>query len=362
MIKKMSAALPEPDILVVAPWLQGGGGQGALAGVMREIPKSRIRLVVLFTGNRATSSVEELASETIFFNASRTPWGILRAARRLSAEIDRVDAIYSLMRASHLVLGMLPAARLKGRRVATTFHQLPSHDRVGRLGRLEDIFVRRAVRSAGLVTAPSSRAIRELIELGFTTPGRATYEPNNITFSDRASSPPHEEIGDHVKLLMAGRLSVQKGIDSLPRLLDQIDVPIHLRIAGAGELEATVQQLTQASGIHRVEYLGHLDDIEAAIDWSDALLMPSRWELNPLVVWETWSRGRPVLASNIDVFVDLMSVGPLFTFANAEELSRLLTQKLVPLRARQEYWRTGRSAVAEFKNERRYIAEFLTIA
>lgn len=182
-------ASDHPDILVVAPWLQGGGGQGALAGVLRDIPKSRVRLIVLFNDNRDTESVTSLVGETVFLDMSRNPIGVARASRRLAAYVRQSSTIYSLMRASHLVLGMLPSSRLAEKRLAATFHQLPSQDSTGLLGRVEDVLVKRATRRAHVVTAPSQRAVDELVERGFASKTTARFESNRIAVTATELAP-----------------------------------------------------------------------------------------------------------------------------------------------------------------------------
>src|SRR5690606_1620524 len=120
---------------------------------------------------------------------------------------------------------------------------------------------------------------------------------------------------DRVRLVFAGRLTEQKGLDRIEALLSQSTVPIELRIAGDGELQALAQNLADSvKQPHEVQFLGHTDALPAHLDWADALLMPSRWELNPMTIWESWARGRPVFASALDVFQDLASEGPVFLF------------------------------------------------
>ncbi|MET4147152.1 glycosyltransferase involved in cell wall biosynthesis [Arthrobacter sp. UYCo732] len=76
--------------------------------------------------------------------------------------------------------------------------------------------------------------------------------------------------------------------------------------------------------LHKVEVLPYVTDIEPYLDWSDAVVMPSRWELNPLVVWEARARGRGTIASDIDVFRDLSGSGPIWTFHNESAFASVL--------------------------------------
>lgn len=351
----------EPDILVIAPWLQGGGGQGALAGVLRDVPKSRIRLVVLFDGNRDTDSVTSLVGETVFLGMARNPVGVALASRRLAPYVRRASTIYSLMRASHLVLGLLPSSTLAKKRLAATFHQLPSQDSTGAIGRVEDRLVKRATRRARVVTAPSQRAVDELIERGFASTTTARFEPNRIAVTATESAAANDVDLDEVRLLVAGRLSEQKGIDRLPELLSGVTASVILRVAGSGELADQVSRWQESNGFPaRIEYVGYVPELTDHLDWCDAVLMPSRWELNPLVVWESWARGKPVLATRLPVFEDLSEVGPLFTFASAAELSDHIERRIVPASARNHHTSRALAANALQAREGNLLAEFLT--
>lgn len=354
-------ASDHPDILVVAPWLQGGGGQGALAGVLRDIPKSRVRLIVLFNDNRDTESVTSLVGETVFLDMSRNPIGVARASRRLAAYVRQSSTIYSLMRASHLVLGMLPSSRLAEKRLAATFHQLPSQDSTGLLGRVEDVLVKRATRRAHVVTAPSQRAVDELVERGFASKTTARFESNRIAVTATELAPAHDVDLEEVHLLVAGRLSKQKGIDRLPELLSGATTSVILRVAGSGELADEVARWQESTDFPaRVEYVGYVPELTDHLDWCDAVLMPSRWELNPLVVWESWARGKPVLASRLPVFEDLSEAGPLFTFETPAELSDHIERRVVPASARNHHMSQALAANALQAREGNPLAEFLT--
>ncbi len=231
------------------------------------------------------------------------------------------------MRASHLVLGLLPSAALQGKRLAATFHQLPSQDSVGLQGRLEDLLVKRGVKSAGLITAPSARAVTELIDGKFGTSRNTQLEHNLISFSDRPKTQPRTGSLDCLRLVFAGRITKQKGLDRIPELLAATSMPIHLICLGDGDEKAKISKIVQEiDEPHRVEMIPHVDDIDSYFDWCDAIFMPSRWELNPLVIWEARARGRGAITSNIDVFHDLASSGPTWMFSDANSFATTVTQ------------------------------------
>ena len=350
----------ERDILVIVPWLQGGGGQSALIGLLNQLPAERIRLVVLFVGSRNAGPVLDLVGEHIFLERRRTPIGILSARRALSRYIRSARSVYSLMRASHLVLGVGPLGGLRRKRFAATFHQLPSEDSGSMKSAAEDILVRRAIRAADLVTSPSLRAINELAQRKIATMSRLRYEANVVNATSDGALPARVGHLQEIRLVFAGRLSDQKGLDRLPEILRNITTPVLLRIVGEGELSAYAESMQRDTAApHRVKYLGHSSDVAGHIDWADAVVLPSRWELNPMVIWEAWARGRPVISSDLPVFGDLATAGPIWPCADTADFVATIGDRLLDHETRSAAFSQGIQAFSDHRQERRYIAEFL---
>jgi glycosyltransferase involved in cell wall biosynthesis len=311
-------------LVVIVPWLQGGGAQAALVETIRILAVEEISLVVCFTGNRNTQSAEDLIPSIVFLNQPRTPVGLWRASREVSAFLRSSDVVYSLMRGSHVVLGLLSARQLRHRPLIATFHQLPSIDAHGRLSSLENVLVRRAVRSARLITAPSERALVELRAARILSKTQGVVSPNPIRRPALAPVQSRPRPLNSVRLLFAGRLDEQKGVDLIEGLLAASRVQIHLTIAGEGPMASHVEALAAKKWIHTVRPVGHVSDIFSAIDDADFILLPSRFELNPVIVWEAWARGRAVLSSRAIAFEDLAKQGPVLTFGDAAEFRELL--------------------------------------
>jgi glycosyltransferase involved in cell wall biosynthesis len=321
------------------------------------LPREKVELVVLFTGNRNHESLKELVSRFTEFGESKSPAGVWAASRRLRPLLTPGRAVYSLMRASHLVLGLLPRRTLRGVRLAGSFHQFPSHDRRGARGQLEDVLVKRATRCSRLLTSPSERAVQELLTQGYLGGGEAVLESNIIQLSSE-DVPPVRDTSGPLRLLFAGRLSSQKGLDRLPALLDATSRPVHVRIAGEGEQRAALEvALASTPPRHRIEFLGHRSDIAALIDWSDALLLLSRWELNPVIVWEGWARGKGTLGWDISALRDLDAYGPIWIVGDTDgfrdgvdQIADIDARRRVQAEALASVADRGPSRIASFLN------------
>jgi glycosyltransferase involved in cell wall biosynthesis len=102
-------------------------------------------------------------------------------------------------------------------------------------------------------------------------------------------------------LLYAGRLSPEKGIETLIRAVARIP-ECRLKIAGIGPEEARLKQLTQTLGARNVLFLGFIRRSQNLELWqkAQALVVPSVWYENAsIAVLEAMAQGLPVIASRI---------------------------------------------------------------
>lgn len=109
-------------------------------------------------------------------------------------------------------------------------------------------------------------------------------------------------------ILFVGRLTPEKGIDTLLRAWSDLQREIPLKIVGDGPLAEMVQAATAASG-GGIEWLGHRSKAEAIeyMKGARALVFPSIWyETFGLVVFEAYAAGVPVIASDLGVMTELV--------------------------------------------------------
>lgn len=126
--------------------------------------------------------------------------------------------------------------------------------------------------------------------------------------------------------LFVGRLDPEKGINTLLEAWRYLDIP--LKVRGAGRLEGNAREFTIKNGLHNVEFLGRMTEQELTDLMGNAsfLIMPSEgyYETFGLVIIEAFSRGIPVIASNIGVVPELVSdgqTGLLFEPGNPQDLA-----------------------------------------
>jgi glycosyltransferase involved in cell wall biosynthesis len=100
------------------------------------------------------------------------------------------------------------------------------------------------------------------------------------------------------QLCAVGRLELQKDYPLMLRAFALLgDLPLTLRIAGDGNLNASLRQLVRELGIaHRVEFLGTVRDARPLMAESAALLLSSRYEGSSAVCVEALAAGTRVIA------------------------------------------------------------------
>jgi glycosyltransferase involved in cell wall biosynthesis len=139
--------------------------------------------------------------------------------------------------------------------------------------------------------------------------------------------------GDY--FLYVGRLSVEKGIDTLLSAWQGLDGSFKLRIVGDGPLAQKVKQASQINP--SIEWLGtkSSQEVYALMGTAACLVFPSQWyETFGLVVVEALACGTPVIASRIggiEEIVEDAKTGLLFTPGDHRDLAtRILWLKRNP--------------------------------
>lgn len=142
-------------------------------------------------------------------------------------------------------------------------------------------------------------------------------------FVNRFELTPAELSGDY--FLFYGRLTDEKGIKTL---LDAFKIrqELKLKIAGEGYLREFILNNKTSN----VDYIGFKSgtDLEDLIKKSKFVIIPSEWyENNPMAIVESYSLGKPVLASDIGGITEIVvdtKTGFLFEAKDSLALSGLL--------------------------------------
>ena len=110
--------------------------------------------------------------------------------------------------------------------------------------------------------------------------------------------------------LFVGRLSEEKGLDTLLEAWNCLQHKIPLKIVGDGPLANHVTETT--SSLSQVEWLGTktLAEVYELMGQAMMLIVPSKWyETFGRVVAEAFAKGTPVITSNIGATAELVELG-----------------------------------------------------
>jgi glycosyltransferase involved in cell wall biosynthesis len=156
--------------------------------------------------------------------------------------------------------------------------------------------------------------------------------------------------------LYVGRLSTEKGIDTLLAAWEQLDAQIPLKIVGEGPLE---DQVTDAAKrLPHIEWLGRkpMAEVHALMGEAMFLVFPSKWyETFGRVAVEAFAKGTPVIAANIGAIAELVDAGRTGLLFQPSDSADLATQVKWALANPARLAQMRQEARAEF--EAKYTAE-----
>jgi glycosyltransferase involved in cell wall biosynthesis len=184
--------------------------------------------------------------------------------------------------------------------LVVTVHNAPPSGATSRL--VYTVLERIAARRADAVTWVSADLATRMRRVGARDGGRALVPaPDAAPLSAEQIAAERASLGgtDRPIVLAAGRMVAQKGYPVLlaaaARWQDRDPVPL-LVIAGEGPLAEPLAAQARDTGV-ATRFLGQRSDIPALLAAADVVVVPSRWEGQPLIVQEALRAGRPLVAS-----------------------------------------------------------------
>lgn len=161
--------------------------------------------------------------------------------------------------------------------------------------------------SIDLLVCPSDFLRSKMVQGGIDA-DRLVHLPN---FCDLGAIAPATEPGRGV--LYAGRLSHEKGVDTLVDAVADLPVDLPVTIAGDGPERERLQKRAADAGLtHRIDFLGRVpaDELHQRMREAAVVVAPSRWyENQPMTILEAFGCARPVVASRIGGLPELVADG-----------------------------------------------------
>ena len=159
-----------------------------------------------------------------------------------------------------------------------------------------------------------STFLREVMVRAGIRPDRIVTLANVVSGSDDkvlAAPRPPGRVGV-ARFVFAGRLSPEKGVDTLVRAVAATPEGIELDIAGDGPSRSELERLAADAAPGRVRFHGRLDKahVAALITSSRAMVVPSRWHENqPMTILESFAAATPVVATTLGGMPELVRDG-----------------------------------------------------
>ncbi len=127
--------------------------------------------------------------------------------------------------------------------------------------------------------------------------------------------------------LFFGRLSREKGLNTLFSAFRKISSNIKLKVVGTGNLEVSLKKRIANERLTNIDMLGYKSgsELRILIEESSFIIVPSEWyENNPMTIVEGYSYGKPVIGSRIGGIPELIienETGFIFEMANVNDLA-----------------------------------------
>ena len=180
--------------------------------------------------------------------------------------------------------------------------------------------------------------------------GKKAYVVYNGVDTDRFQPVTHHN--EEFTVVSIGNLIPLKGFDytikAIKLLIEQGYTNVKLRIAGRGELDAELKQLTKRLQMERyVEFLGYIpyDEIIKLLQQSDVFLLPSWYEALGCVYLEAMACGIPAIGCMGNGIDEVITDG-VDGYLVEEKNEKQIAEKLVDLIANNRYVELGQNARA----------------
>lgn len=293
------------SLLFLVPTLRGGGAERVMVSLLRNLDRSRFRLAIAVVDMTDAVFAADLPPdvEIIDLGCTRVRQavpGIVRLVRK-----RKPDVLFSTLGYLNLAIAMVRFMLPRGTRLVARETAMVSHGiREFRYPRLLRVLYRLFYRRLDLVVC-QSRAMLADVQSTLGVPESKMVVINNPVDLERVRAAAGEPVRwpgsrpEPVRLVAAGRLSVEKGFDLLIEAISLLsETDIELVILGDGALAVTLREQAQRQGVDdRVFFAGYQANPYAWLAHADAFVLSSRHEGFPNVVIEALACGRQVIST-----------------------------------------------------------------
>ena len=182
----------------------------------------------------------------------------------------------------------------------------------------------RQVRRADAVVALNPQVADEMVALGVAKE-KIRSIPNGVDVPSGRHGRDYA-LGNPIVVTFVGRLHPQKDAATLVRacgllLQERPDLSWRLKLAGTGPLAGYLKRLAEELSISRqVEFLGHVNDVDALLEQSDLFVLPSLSEGISNALLEAMAHGLPCIVTDIPGNNDVIRDGENGVLVQVEDV------------------------------------------
>ncbi|HET6383923.1 MAG TPA: glycosyltransferase family 4 protein, partial [Armatimonadota bacterium] len=307
-----SSRTDSPGVLHLVPEARGGICRH-VADLCRRLSEAGWRCRI--AGPRGSlTRIADFGSPREITMISLPRWGLRGVSLLTDAvEIRRFVSSSEILHAHGYRAGLTAAfSGIPG--VVITAHNLPPRPALP--------LVRLALNRADAVTAVSTAVADALVNAGVAA-GRIRVIPNGIELSPLPSAEERSAARAPLRallpafpegpiLLFVGRLSIEKGIDTLIGAFDDLaksKPDLGLVIVGESPVEVDFQRLVPPRLQGRMVFAGQRKDAPSLMAGADVVVIPSRLEGQSIVALEALACGTRVVASNAGGLPEMIRPG-----------------------------------------------------
>jgi glycosyltransferase involved in cell wall biosynthesis len=267
-------------ILIISPTQSGIGGIAQhVTGLVNYLQKKGHEVDIISSENTFTIPIKGLKNPSFMISS------FLKAKFKKNQDIIH----------AHNIPAALAMKNSTGKKILT-LHGIFSqqidelHGKI--IGRISEKYEKDALNWADAITVVSKEAFNHYTKLGYNV----IQIPNAIDLSSLGTKIDRRY---EKQIIFAGRLSREKGTESLISIAKILPKGLHLVILGKGPEEQKIKALSKIHG--NIHYLGYQskENTISLIRGSDVLLQPSLFEGISSTLLEAMACKTPIVATNI---------------------------------------------------------------
>ena len=318
------------NILLISPTSGGIGGIAQhVDGLSQFLTTSGHQVDIISSANTLTIPIKRLKNPSFMFSS------ILKTKFKKNMDIVH----------SHHLVGALAMKSLSCKKILS-IHGIYSKNIAKLYGKttsnLSEKYENTALNLADVITVNSNEGYNHYTEMGFNV----VQIPNAIDLDvmPKKSNRQYEN-----QIIFAGRLSKEKGVETMIEAASQLPDNYHLLVAGSGPLEEMVKDL--AAKKINVHYLGYQSkqNVLSLIHSSDLLIQPSLEEGMSSTLLEAMGCGTCIVGSNIEGISEIVENGKTGVLVEPNNSNELLNKILELLPKKEKRLRMAKEGLQVVK-------------